>query len=46
MTINRFSVLGQWAQERFVGMRHLLVTGKDDVYHHTAVWIFISPALK
>lgn len=33
------SVLGQWGRgwRRFVGRRHLLVTGKDAVYHHPAV---------
>lgn len=42
----QFSVLGQlgrgWSVRWFVGTRHLLVTGKDAVYHHPAVWIFIS----
>lgn len=28
-----------------MGRRHLLVTGKDAVYHHPAVWIFISSGL-
>lgn len=47
MTINRFLRWGKECEEggRFVGRRHLLVTGKDAVYHHPAVWIFISSGL-
>lgn len=34
-----FSVLRQRGGGWFVGRRHLLVTGKDGVYHHhPAVW--------
>lgn len=48
-----FSVFGQWGTEAgvekrgwFVGRRHLLVTGKDTVHHHPAVFgIFISSGL-
>lgn len=43
-----FSMLGQWGRGRskgrggqFVGRRHLLVTGKDTVHHHPAVFGYL-----
>lgn len=40
-----FSVLGQWgwgwSGGRFVGRRHLLVTGKDAVYHQPVVFGYL-----